>query len=237
MREERDDQIRIWIAEDDDEFRVILGDALIKQDRMIRLFKNGQEVLEAIQQDSFDILLTDLMMPGMDGIQTLNEVKKVHPESIVIIITGYASLDTAIQAIRGGAYDYIRKPFRLEELEVVIKNACERVSLMKENLHLLKQLKATVDELNRLKEILDGHLSNILDFCVMISDEQRNSEMQLILNQINPGLPDEDPKRKGAPGLKIDHLEKLIQFKKEGFIDQDEFILLKKVLLQKIHGQ
>ena len=229
--------MRIWIAEDDDEFRAILGDALTREDRIIQLFKNGQEVLEAIQKESFDVLLTDLMMPGVDGIQTLNEVKRIHPESIVIIITGYASLDTAIQAIRGGAYDYIRKPFKLEELEVVIKNACEKISLMKENLYLLQQLKETVDELNHMREIWDEHLSHILNFCWTISDDKKNSEMQFILNQINPTPPDGDLRKKEIQGNKLDSLEKLIQFKKEGFIDQDEFLLLKKILLQRSNGR
>jgi CheY-like chemotaxis protein len=237
MKDTVRDDMRIWIAEDDDEFRVILGDALTREDRVIKLFKNGQEVSEAIKKESFDILLTDLMMPEMDGIQTLNEVKKICPESIVIIITGYASLDTAIQAIRGGAYDYLRKPFKLEELEVVIKNACEKISLIRDNRRLLQQLKEAVDELNHMKKVWDGHLANILDFCWTISDVKRNSEMQLILNQIDPTPPDYALSKKEAQSKKLDSLEKLIQFKKEGFIDQDEFLLLKKILLQRLNGR
>ncbi|MEI9475288.1 MAG: response regulator, partial [Deltaproteobacteria bacterium] len=131
--------LRIWIAEDDDEFREVLGNSLAKKRRDIRLFKDGREILEAIPGSNFDILIADLVMPGADGIQTLNEVKRLHPDRIVIIMTGYASIDSAIQAIRGGAYDYIRKPFKLEELEIVIKNASEKIALIRENKYLLQR--------------------------------------------------------------------------------------------------
>lgn len=229
--------MRIWIAEDDDEFRVILENALAREERTVRSFKNGHEVLEALEKEVFDILLTDLMMPGMDGIQILKEVKRVHPESVVIIITGYAPLDTAIQAIRGGAYDYICKPFKLEELEIIIKNAFEKISLMRENMRLLQKLKETVDELNHSRGTWDEHFANILGLCWMVSNDQKNSEMQLILNQINPMPPDYDLNRSEVREKKLDGLEKLIQYKKEGFIDQTEFSLLKKIWLHRLNGR
>ena len=226
--------IRIWIAEDDEEFREILGNSLAHGPRAIQLFENGQAVLEALEKSSFDILVTDLMMPGADGIQLLTEVKRLHPESIVIIMTGYASLDTAIQAIRGGAYDYIRKPFKFDELEIVINNACEKISLMRENRCLLQSLKETTEEVSRLKETWEGHLSNILGICWTISDEERNSEMDFTLKQINPIPPDYDLKKKEFREKSLESLERLIQMRKEGFIDEDEFLSFKKILLQRL---
>jgi len=98
--------------------------------REIRLFEHGPAVLNALQDAAFDILITDLMLPGADGIQILNEVEATSPgEAIVIIMTGYASLDSAIRAIREEPTIISRKPFKLGELEVVIDNACDKICL------------------------------------------------------------------------------------------------------------
>ncbi len=224
--------LRIWIAEDDDEFREVLGNFLAKKRRDIRLFKDGREILEAIPEGNFDILIADLVMPGADGIQTLNEVKRLHPDRIVIIMTGYASIDSTIQAIRGGAYDYIRKPFKLEELEIVIKNASEKIALIRENKSLLQRLKETVEEMNHMKKIWEEHLSNMVGLYSMASPDQKISEMELILSQLNPGPPDQDIPRREFPDNALPVLEKLIQFRKEGLIDEGEFITFKKMLLK-----
>jgi FixJ family two-component response regulator len=233
LSHETQSDLRIWIAEDDDEFREILGSSLARERRTIRLFKDGREVLEALPEGPFDILIADLRMPGADGIQILNEVKRLHPDRIVIIMTGYASIDSAIQAIRGGAYDYIRKPFKSEELEIVIQNASERIALIRENHSLLQKLKETVEAMNHMKKVWEEHLSNMVDLYARVSPDQRLSEMELILSQLNPVPPDQDiPKREFSDNaLRV--LEKLIQFRKEELIDESEFLAFKKMLLKK----
>jgi DNA-binding response OmpR family regulator len=228
-----EDIIRIWIAEDDDELREILGTALKGGTRDIRLFQNGQSVIDSIQKKDFDILITDLMMPGADGIQILKEVKRFYPESIVIIMTGYASLDSAIQAIRGGAYDYIRKPFKLDELEIIINNACEKISLQRENRRLIEELKETKEELNSLRTTWDDHLSNVRGMLKERSHEETDSDMEFLLHQINPLPPDYDLKRKESQENAIDNLERLIYLRKTGFLSEEEFLSLKKKLLDK----
>ena len=225
-------EIRIWVAEDDEELREILGSSLSTGQREVRLFENGQAVLEAIENSSFDILVTDLMMPGADGIQVLHEVKRLHPESIVILMTGYASLDSAIQAIRGGAYDYIRKPFKLDEMEIVIHHACEKISLLRENQNLLRRLKEALSEVSRLKGVWDEHLANLTGLCWMISDDRRDEEMELILHQINPSPPNGEWKEKGTQERVLEGLERLIRFRKEGFLSEEEFLLFKKRFFQ-----
>jgi CheY-like chemotaxis protein len=227
-------QIRIWIAEDEDEFREILKGSLSGENRTVRLFQNGREVLEALKKEVFDILLTDLIMPEVDGIQLLNEVKRLHPDSIVIIMTGYASLDSAIQAIRGGAYDYIRKPFKLEELEILIQNACEKISLIRENRDLLRMLKETKEELGRLKETWDEHLNHVLSICWMMFGEKKNPEMELILKQVSPLAPDFDLKKREAEEKALESLQRLADLKKERSITEEEFSTFKKILLKKL---
>jgi len=227
-------KIRIWIAEDDEELREILGSFLNTAQREVRLFENGQAVLEAIENASFDILVTDLMMPGADGIQVLHGVKRLHPESIVILMTGYASLDSAIQAIRGGAYDYIRKPFKLDEMEIAIHHACEKIALLRENQNLLRRLKEAMEEVSRLKGVWDEHLTHLTGLCWMISDDRRDEEMELILHQINPSPPNGEWKEPGTQEKALDGLGRLIQFRKDGFLSEEEFLLFKKRFFQNL---
>jgi FixJ family two-component response regulator len=226
--------IRIWIAEDEDELREILRVSLSGENRIVRLFQNGKEVLTALKEEGFDILLTDLIMPEMGGIELLYEVRKLHPGSIVIIMTGYATLDSAIQAIRGGAYDYIRKPFKLDELEILIQNACEKITLMRENRDLLRMLKETKEELARLKETQDEHLSQLLSICWMMFGEKKNPEMELILKQVTPLNSNFDLRKRESEEKAIETLQQLADLKKNRSITEEEFSTFKRILLKKL---
>ncbi|MGQ9646099.1 MAG: response regulator [Thermodesulfobacteriota bacterium] len=228
------DTIRILIAEDDDSLREILREFLRAPQRIIETCKNGEEALPGLGKSMFDIVVTDLVMPKVDGLQVLREAKGHHPDCVVIIITGYASLDTAIEAIRGGAYDYIRKPFKLEELAVVVNNACEKIALVRENRRLFQRLKETTEEVSRLRESWERHLSNILGICCMISNEERNSEMEFALKQISPLPPDYDSRKMESQEKAFESLERLVRLRKEGFLTEDEFLSLKKALLKKL---
>ncbi len=224
---------RVWVAEDDEELREILGEFLRQSGREIRLFRNGRDVLEAMEKDSFDVLVTDLMMPGAGGIQILREAKKIHPESIVIILTGYASLDTAIEAIRGGAYDYIQKPFKFEEFGIVIRNASEKIILIRENRLLLQRCENSMEEMNRLQESLESHIENMMGLWKRIRKDQKDPEIELILNRVNPGPLDLDWEKKKTETETSSRIEKLRGMKKEGLLDEEEFSALKKVYSKK----
>lgn len=219
--------IRLWIAEDDDEFRAILSKSLAYGSREISIFSDGQAVLKALEKSSFDILVTDLVMSGVDGLQLLHEVKRVNTESLVIIMTGYASIDTAIRAIRGGAYDYIRKPFKIEELEIVINHASEKIRLQRENRQLLYRLQEATRELKQLKESFfkessyPPRLPSVFD-CKL-------SELDLILKQMISS-PADFPAEKKEEKI-IQNLKKFIEWRKEGLIEQAEFKIIKKMLL------
>ncbi len=229
-----DQPIHIWIAEDEEEFRDILKDFLTGERRVVQAFPDGRGVLKALEEERFDILLTDLIMPNVDGIQLLHEVKRQHPDAIVIIMTGYASLDSALQAIRGGAYDYIRKPFKLDELAVLIQNASEKVWLTRENRGLLQMLKETKEELARLRETWDEHLNQVLNICWRMFSEKRNPEMELILKQISPLGPDFNSVRRETEEKALETLQQLVHLKKERSITEEEFLTFKRILLKKL---
>lgn len=229
-----DQPICIWIAEDEDEFREILTSYLSRENREVQAFQNGRDVLKALERATFDVLLTDLMMPEMDGIQLLYHVKQRHPDSIVIIMTGYASLDSALQAIRGGAYDYIRKPFKLDELEILIQNACEKILLLRENKGLLRELKETKQELARLRATWDEHLNQIFNICWMILREKKNPEIELFLKHADVLGPDFDSKKREEEAKALETLQQLLDLKKERSITEEEFSTFKKILLKKL---
>ncbi len=130
---------KILVVDDEQSMREFLDIMLKKEGYKVSLASNGEEVLKLIEKDIFDLILLDIRMPKMDGIAVLKKIKATSPETVVIMITAYASADTAIKAMKEGAYDYITKPFKVEEIKLIIKNALEKKTLQKENI-LLKQL-------------------------------------------------------------------------------------------------
>jgi two-component system, NtrC family, response regulator PilR len=130
---------KILVVDDEQSMREFLEIMLKKEDYKVSLASNGEEVLKLLERDIFDLVLLDVRMPRMDGIAVLKKIKTLAPETIVIMITAYASHDTAVKAMKEGAYDYITKPFKIDEIKLIIKNALEKKNLQKEN-SLLKQV-------------------------------------------------------------------------------------------------
>ncbi|HSB04357.1 MAG TPA: sigma-54 dependent transcriptional regulator [Thermodesulfobacteriota bacterium] len=130
---------KILVVDDEQSMREFLEIMLRKEDYKVSLASNGEEVFKVLERDIFDLVLLDIRMPRMDGIAVLKKIKALCPETIVIMITAYASADTAIKAMKEGAYDYISKPFKIDEIKLIIKNALEKKNLQKENI-LLKQV-------------------------------------------------------------------------------------------------
>ena len=131
----------ILIVDDDPVGLKHLARTLKKEGASITQASSGKDALKKIRHHSFDLILSDLVMEEVDGIDLLKHVKRNTPETEVIILTGYATVATAIEAIKKGAYHYLQKPFRLEELRCVAGNALEKVRLKKE-IHRLTLEKA-----------------------------------------------------------------------------------------------
>ncbi len=130
---------KILVADDEQSMREFLDIMLKKEGYKVSLASNGEEVVKLVDDDLFDLVLLDIRMPKLDGLSALKKIKANAPETVVIMITAYASADTAIKAMKEGAYDYITKPFKVEEIKLIIKNALEKKNLQKENV-LLKQV-------------------------------------------------------------------------------------------------
>ena len=149
------ESFRILIVDDNREIRTILEEYLREEGYVAEGAGDGKEALEKHGMSPFDLIITDLNMPGMTGIDLIKELAKDESTTEFIIITGYASLDTAIEAVKAGAFDYIVKPFRIEELKVVIKNVKDKVMLKKANKQLFDKLKSFYFEVSRYRKWLD----------------------------------------------------------------------------------
>jgi DNA-binding NtrC family response regulator len=117
---------RVLLVDDEERFRVTLSKMLKAQDLEVASLGSGAAALKELQQHPYDVVLLDIRMPEMDGIATLTEIKREHPDVEVIILTGHASMDAALEIIKLGGYDYLLKPCPLEELLLKIDAAYEK---------------------------------------------------------------------------------------------------------------
>jgi DNA-binding NtrC family response regulator len=133
---------RILIADDED---VVIRSCLrILPDDLyqIETARNGLEAIEMVAENDYDMLILDIMMPKLTGMEVLQRVKETHPDIDVIMITGLNQIDTAVKAMKLGAFDYLPKPFDPDELEMVVTRAFERRKLLQENVHLKNEVSA-----------------------------------------------------------------------------------------------
>ncbi|MBI2317191.1 MAG: sigma-54-dependent Fis family transcriptional regulator, partial [Betaproteobacteria bacterium] len=100
----------------------------------VEAVRSGREALEKIEETPYDVLILDIMMPGMDGLEVLQRVKETHPDIDIIMVTGLSQIETAVRSMKLGAFDYLPKPFNPDELKLVVGRALERRRLLQENL-------------------------------------------------------------------------------------------------------
>ena len=133
---------RILVVDDERSMREFLGIMLTKEGYSVTQCPDGETALRQVEEDIFDLVIMDIRMPKMDGITVLERMKEITPETLAIMITAFASTDTAVRAMKKGAYDYITKPFKIDEIKLIIRNALEKKALENENI-LLKRLVET----------------------------------------------------------------------------------------------
>ena len=125
--------------------RELLSIMLSKEGFDVVAAADGESAIKAIQNDIFDLIITDIKMPKLGGIELLRTVKEVSPETVVIVITAFATTETAVDAMKLGAYDYITKPFKsIEEIKLVIRKALEKRLLRKENILLKREIESRI---------------------------------------------------------------------------------------------
>ncbi len=156
-------KISILIVDDEESVRDSLYSWFMEDGYRVECAENAKKALLMLENDNFDIILADIKMPGMDGLEMLRRIKLLKTDSIVIVITAFATVDTAIQALKDGAFDYVTKPFDPDDLSHLIRNASKQIALSEENENLKKKVVSleNVEDLIGNSEIMKKVLKDI----------------------------------------------------------------------------
>jgi len=151
-------EFRILVADDDDIARDVITSLLCRAGYFVNSASDGVEAISRLRIEDAHLVITDLKMPGASGIDVLKYAIRNNPECAVIILTAYGTLDTTLEATKEGAYDYLTKPFKTQEITIAADRAFQRAQLMAENQELKKNLRETYRDLELLKTV--AHTSN-----------------------------------------------------------------------------
>ncbi len=132
---------KILFVDDDKDILLIVEKYLSRQGYDVKVVDNGIRALDQIKQEPFDIVFTDFRMPEFDGLELLAAIKEYRPDTEVVIVTGYGTMESAIKAMKFGSYDYIQKPFKLDSLKLIIDRVIEEKKLRDENIVLRRRIK------------------------------------------------------------------------------------------------
>jgi len=143
-------QISILIVDDEDSVRDSLLNWFSEDGYYVECAENAKKALLKLESENFDIILVDIKMPGMDGLELLRRIKSLKNDAIIIVMTAFATVDTAVQALKDGAFDYVTKPFDPDDLSHLIRNATRQISLAEEN----ENLKNKVVSLENIEDLI-----------------------------------------------------------------------------------
>ena len=143
-------KISILIVDDEESVRESLNLWFTEDGYHVECAENAKQALSILESSVFDIILTDLKMPGLDGLELLRRIKTLNKDSVIIVMTAFATVDTAVKALKEGAFDYVTKPFDPDDLSHLIRNATKQISLVQEN----EVLKKRVDSLESVEDLI-----------------------------------------------------------------------------------
>ena len=159
-------ETHILVVDDEPKICEFLGILLGREGYQTDSAFNASDALARIERNSYDLVLTDLKMPGMDGFELITRLKKIRPDLPVIMITGYATVETAVQALRYGVDDYVTKPFNIDELRKVIARSLQSATVQQQTQELTAQLQAAGAELARSRKLVEEQCVSVIRMLV-----------------------------------------------------------------------
>ena len=185
-------QGKILVIDNERRMCHVLKSALELDKHEVEVAYDGEAGLKKIRQNEFDVVITDLKMPGMDGIGVLEQVKKISPRAEVILMTAYATAQTAVEAMRKGAYDYLVKPFQIQTLLLTISRGFEKQKLSLENKRLISDLirknqilTETLDKLTKTQaKLVQSERTAAVIETVIAMKHEINNPLTGILNKL-----------------------------------------------------
>jgi DNA-binding NtrC family response regulator len=166
-------KISLLVVDDEVSVRDSLYNWFIEDGYQVSCAESAMQALKILENEPHDIILADIKMPGMDGLEMLKRIKTLKPDAIVIIMTAFATVDTAVQALKDGAFDYVTKPFDPDDLSHLIRNASRQVSLSSEN----ERLREHVVSLENVQDIIGGSEAMVKVLREVESVAQSNSSV------------------------------------------------------------
>ena len=190
---------RVLVVDDERSMRELLAIMLRQAGHDVTLAEGGEQAVEILKSEAFDLVITDLRMRKVDGLGVLRAAKELSPSAVVLVVTAFASTETAVEAMKLGAYDYVTKPFKLDEIKLTIANALERKRLQDENKALRTQLRrergfesfvGKSRQMNELREVIRKTADGLST--VMVTGESGTGK-ELVARAIHQ----ESPRRSG----------------------------------------
>ncbi len=142
---------KVLVAEDDEIVRDVIVKAISSEGYSVVVAHDGLAAIRLLRLEDIKLVITDLKMPGADGMEVLRNAKRISPKIAVVVLTAYGTIDTTLRVIKEGAYDYALKPFMIQELLLVVRNAYDRAVLIRENEELSRHLRETYRNLETIK--------------------------------------------------------------------------------------
>ncbi|MEW6219700.1 MAG: response regulator [Thermodesulfobacteriota bacterium] len=222
LPEEETLRIRVLIADDEATVGNVLAEIIRAEGHSVELVYNGIDAVERLRRETVDLVITDYAMPGCDGLEVLRQARQLCPQALVVIITGFASVENALQAVQEGAYHFLRKPFNLEEIRIIVRQAAERIRLQRENRQLRQDLESAVETLSHLGQQDQTKAADVVPDAVLDVAGALWAGQSLPPSYYRTGP--------GSSALLAD-LETLVRLRRDGFLSEEEFGRLKRKLI------
>ena len=135
-------KLRVLFADDEKPLRELMRMELPRLGHEVAVCEDGKSAVAAVEKSSFDVAILDIRMPGLTGLEVLKRIKEISPDTEVVLLTGHATLETAVESLRYGAFDYLTKPCKMTELEVLLQRVGEKRQLMHKTMALETRLRS-----------------------------------------------------------------------------------------------